>query len=118
PRSATGPVTRPPRPTVPITLGNVRASAGSRRRLHVLARTSTCEPVQVLGGRPAGCMMGPVFERLSVPARQVIARARDESERGRDQLALDSGHLLVGMAGREGDQAQRALAAVGPAPAT
>src|SRR2546423_9090477 len=61
---------------------------------------------------------GPMFERLSVPAPQVIARARDESERLNDQLALDSGHLLVGMAGREGDQAQRALAAVGLAPAT
>jgi ATP-dependent Clp protease ATP-binding subunit ClpA len=59
-----------------------------------------------------------MFERLSVPARQVIVRARDESERRNDQLALDSGHLLVGMAGREGDQAQRALAAVGLAPAT
>lgn len=59
-----------------------------------------------------------MFERLSVPARQVIARARDESKRRDDQLALDSGHLLVGMAGREGDQAQRALAAVGLEPAT
>jgi ATP-dependent Clp protease ATP-binding subunit ClpA len=59
-----------------------------------------------------------VFERLSVPARQVIARARDESDRLHDQLALDSGHLLVGMAGREGDQAQRVLAAFGLDPAT
>src|SRR5947207_12087381 len=59
-----------------------------------------------------------MFERLSVPARQVIVRAREESERLNDRLALDSGHLLVGMAGREGDQAQRVLAAVGLGPAT
>jgi ATP-dependent Clp protease ATP-binding subunit ClpA len=54
-----------------------------------------------------------VFERLSVPARQVLVRARDESERLSDGLAVDSGHLLVGITGREGDQAQRVLAAVG-----
>ena len=59
-----------------------------------------------------------MFERLSVPARQVIVRARDESDRLDDQLALDSGHLLAGMAGREGDQAQRVLAAFGLEPAT
>jgi ATP-dependent Clp protease ATP-binding subunit ClpA len=69
-------------------------------------------------GRGRGRHDGLMFERLSVPARQVIVRARDESERLNDHLALDSGHLLVAMAGREGDQAQRALAAVGLAPAT
>jgi len=75
--------------------------------------------VGILGGAGAPARHhGPVFERLSVPARQVIVRARDESHRLNDQLALDSGHLLVGMTGREGDQAQRVLAAFGLEPAT
>jgi ATP-dependent Clp protease ATP-binding subunit ClpA len=85
--------------------------------------SSHCLPEQqvqaVHGRRPAATSHdGLVFERLSIPARQVIVRARNESERLDDELALDSGHLLVGMAGREGDQAQRVLAAVGLEPAT
>lgn len=63
-------------------------------------------------------MIVPVVERLSVPARQAIVRARDESVRLNDGLELDSGHLLVGLAGREGDQAQRALSAVSITPTT
>ena len=54
-----------------------------------------------------------MFERLSVSSRQALVRARDESDRAADGLALNSGHLLIGLAGRPGDQAERALSAVG-----
>lgn len=76
---------------------------------------SSCRPAS---GSTPRCMIVPVFERFSVPARQAIVRARDESMRLNDGLELDSGHLLVGLAGREGDQAQQALSAVSITPTT
>ncbi len=54
-----------------------------------------------------------VFERLSVASRQAFVRARYDSERRADGLALNSGHLVIGLAGRRGDQSAVALSMVG-----
>ena len=57
-----------------------------------------------------------MFERLSVPSRQAIVRGHNECQKIADGQPLNSGHLLVGLAGRSGDQAQRALSSVGLSP--